>query len=220
MSTNMEYLHDLLRPLGRIRLRRMFGGHGIYADDLFFAVVIGDQLYFKTDVLTRPQFEAAGLEEWVYEKEGKTVHMNYFRPPEAVFDEEDELLFWGRLALAAALRAPRPAKQSAAGAGKNSAVVKKDIAGKVAVKKVVIKKSAARKPAAKKFIVKQSVAKKDATHKGLAENVASNVARAAHGKIMNTCLHETVRKIRPKTACQKKAVRKSGASTGTGTRHE
>ena len=30
-----DYLHDLLQPLGKIRLRRMFGGYGIYADDLF-----------------------------------------------------------------------------------------------------------------------------------------------------------------------------------------
>lgn len=128
-NEEMDYLRDVLQPLGRIRLRRMFGGYGIYAGELFFALVIGGQLYFKTDALTRPQFEAAGLEEWVYEKEGKPVHMNYFRPPEAIFDEEDELLLWGRLALAAALRTRRPVKKPAtekpparkSAAGKNTA---------------------------------------------------------------------------------------------------
>lgn len=111
MSEYTEYLQDLLRPLGHIRLRRMFGGYGIYADDLFFALVINEQLYFKVDAQTRVQFEAAGLEEWVYEKNGKPIHMNYFRPPEAVFDEEDELLVWGKLAMAAALRTRKPVKK-------------------------------------------------------------------------------------------------------------
>ncbi len=110
----VEYLRDLLRPLGAIRLRRMFGGYGIYANDLFFAIVLDEQLYLKVDALTRPAFEAAGLEEWVYEKDGKPVHMNYFRPPDDIYDEEDSLRPWGRLALDAASRARKPVKKAAA----------------------------------------------------------------------------------------------------------
>lgn len=104
-----EYLRDLLKPLGRIRLRRMFGGWGVYADDVFFALVVADQLYFKVDAITRPQFEASNLEEWIYEKNGKPVCMNYFRPPADIFEDEEALLTWGRLALAAALRSRKPA---------------------------------------------------------------------------------------------------------------
>lgn len=100
-----EHLRDLLQPLGQVRLRRMFGGHGIYADGLFFAVIVDQQLYFKVDAVSRPLFEAAGLEEWIYGKDGKPVHMNYFRPPEDIFDDEEALLLWGRRALDAALRA-------------------------------------------------------------------------------------------------------------------
>jgi DNA transformation protein len=108
MSARDEYaghLRDLLQPLGQVRLRRMFGGHGFYADELFFAVIVDQQLYFKVDAVSRPLFEAAGLEEWVYEKNGKPVHMNYFRPPDDIFDDEEALLLWGRRALDAALRA-------------------------------------------------------------------------------------------------------------------
>lgn len=104
-----DHLQDLLRPLGRIRLRRMFGGYGIYADDWFFALIIDEQLYFKTDETSRVQFIAAGLAEWVYEKNGKPMHMNYFQPPEDIYDDEAALMLWGRLALAAARRARKPA---------------------------------------------------------------------------------------------------------------
>jgi DNA transformation protein and related proteins len=91
----------------------MFGGFGIYADELFFAVVVDDQLYFKSDAASRPQFEAAGLEEWIYAKDGKPVRMSYFRPPEDVYEDEDSLRRWGRLALDAALRARKPTRTRA-----------------------------------------------------------------------------------------------------------
>lgn len=116
MAVSREYadwLQDLLRPLGHIRLRRMFGGYGIYADDVFFAVVLDEQLFIKVDAQTRPTFAAAGLEEWVYEKDGKPVHMNYFRPPEDIYDDEDSLRHWGRLALEAARRARKPVQKVA-----------------------------------------------------------------------------------------------------------
>ena len=110
-----EHLEDLLRPLGTIRLRRMFGGYGIYADELFFALVVDEQLYFKTDSVSRPHFEAAGLEEWIYAKDGKPVRMSYFRPPEDIYEDEESLRRWGRLALDAALRARKPARRAKRG---------------------------------------------------------------------------------------------------------
>ena len=30
-----DHCLELLAPLGRVRSRRMFGGHGLYVDDLF-----------------------------------------------------------------------------------------------------------------------------------------------------------------------------------------
>ena len=143
MVRDTDYLHDLLQPLGRIRLRRLFGGYGIYADELCFALLIGGQLYFKTDALTRPHFETAGLEEWIYEKNDKRLHMNYFRPPEAVFDEEDVLLLWGQLALAAARRARPPVKKPAG----VKAAARKPASGKNIPKKSSPVKSAAKSTA-------------------------------------------------------------------------
>ena len=51
---------ELLAPLGRVRTRRMFGGHGFYVDEVFLALEMGERLYLKADEQTRPQFEAAG----------------------------------------------------------------------------------------------------------------------------------------------------------------
>ena len=39
----------------------MFGGVGIYAGELFFALIADDTVYFKVDQSNRPEFEARGM---------------------------------------------------------------------------------------------------------------------------------------------------------------
>ncbi len=105
------YCVELLGALGAARSRRMFGGHGLYVDDLFVALVAGDELYLKVDAQTRPQFEAAGCKPFVYDKAGKAVAMGYWLAPGEATESPAQMLPWARLALAAALRA-RAAKKS------------------------------------------------------------------------------------------------------------
>lgn len=100
-----QYVRDILSVLGPLRIRAMFGGLGVYCDDLFFALVIGDQLYFKADAQSRHFFEAEGCLPFEYEKQGKIQQLNYFVVPEVVYEDEDELRYWGGLALSAARRA-------------------------------------------------------------------------------------------------------------------
>ena len=104
---------ELLSVVGSPRARRMFGGHGLYVDDLFVALVIGERLYLKTDPQTRPQFEAAGCEPFVYDAAGKQVSVAYFSAPDDAMESPPQMQPWARLALSAALRA-RAAKPSAA----------------------------------------------------------------------------------------------------------
>ena len=104
---------ELLAPLGSPRARRMFGGHGLYVDDLFIAIVIGERLYLKTDAQTRPLFEAAGSEPFVFESAGKQVSISYFSAPDDAMESPPLMQPWARHALSAALRA-RAAKPRAA----------------------------------------------------------------------------------------------------------
>lgn len=100
-----------LAPLGPIRIKAMFGGFGLYAGGLFFAIIVDDQLYLKTDQETRPRFEAAGSEPFRYgRRNGKTIALSYFAVPDSALDDARELLEWARLALAAAGRARRTGK--------------------------------------------------------------------------------------------------------------
>ncbi|MBB4845597.1 DNA transformation protein [Paucibacter oligotrophus] len=96
---------ELLEGLGPVRTRRMFGGHGVYVDDLFVAIIIDEQLYLKTDAQSRPQFEAQGCQPFRYQREGETHSLGYYRPPEEAIDSPALLRPWARLAQEAALRA-------------------------------------------------------------------------------------------------------------------
>ena len=84
----------------------MFGGWGIYHEDVMFALIADDELYFKVDAENRSHFEGRALGPFVYEGGGKRVAMSYHRAPEEVFDE-DAMTRWANLALGAAKRAAK-----------------------------------------------------------------------------------------------------------------
>src|SRR3546814_15201653 len=84
----------------------MFGGHGVYCDGLFIAIVIDDQLYLKADELTQPAFVAAGCEPFVYTGKGKPVQMSYWKAPEDAPDSAESKRPWAPRAIAAAFSKP------------------------------------------------------------------------------------------------------------------
>ena len=100
----VEYLLELLQGLGQIRARAMFGGYGIYSDDIMFALVADEVLYFKTDVKNLPDFEKRGLGPFRYERNGKQYAMSYNEAPGETLDDPDEMALWARKAIDAAHR--------------------------------------------------------------------------------------------------------------------
>ena len=105
-SEYLEFLIDMLVPLGPVKSRRMFGGSGLFADGLMFALIANEVLYLKADEQTRPAFEAEGMEPFTYETSaGKRGVMSYWQVPERLFDEPEECVTWARDAVSVALRA-------------------------------------------------------------------------------------------------------------------
>src|SRR5882672_10665185 len=100
-----EFLRERLAPLGRVAMRRMFGKTGVFCDGLMFGMVTDDTLYFRVDDHNRAAFkEAESLPPLNYEKQGRTIDLSFWRAPERLLDEPDELVTWARAALAAARR--------------------------------------------------------------------------------------------------------------------
>ena len=101
-----DYLLDMLRPLGAVSARAMFGGGGLYLDGQMFALIFDDTLYLKADAETKGDFEARGLDPFTYEIEGRpgAVEMSYWEAPPELLDDADELCTWAGRAWQAARR--------------------------------------------------------------------------------------------------------------------
>lgn len=100
-----EFLQEQLAPLGRVTLRRMFGKSGVFCDGAMLGIVSDNMFYLRVDDLNREAFaEAASTPPLNYAKRGSVIDLAYWRAPERLFDEPDELVAWARLALAAARR--------------------------------------------------------------------------------------------------------------------
>ena len=100
-----EFLSEQLAPLGNITMRRMFGKTGVFCDGLMLGMVTDNTLYLRVDDDNREAFqEAASSPPLNYRKKGETIDLSFWRAPERLFDEPDELLTWARIALAAAAR--------------------------------------------------------------------------------------------------------------------
>ncbi len=100
-----EFLREQLAPLGRITMRRMFGKMGVFCDGVMFGVVTDNTLYFRVDDHNRDAFkEAQSFPPLNYRKKGSTIDLSFWRAPERLLDEPDELVTWARVALAAAHR--------------------------------------------------------------------------------------------------------------------
>ena len=100
-----DRLKELLAAFGPVSVRRMFGGAGIFADGIMFALVAADELYFKADAATIPAYQAEGETPFVFEGGGRRATMSYWRVPGRLLDEPDELAQWAKAAHAAARRA-------------------------------------------------------------------------------------------------------------------
>jgi DNA transformation protein len=102
----VDYLQDLFGVLGVVRVRPMFGGAGIYIDELMFGFLDRDEsIYLRADDETRPAFEAVGSAPFRYPlKTGEEFEIGYWRMPDEALESPEEAAGWGRLALDAALR--------------------------------------------------------------------------------------------------------------------
>jgi DNA transformation protein len=113
------FLGEQLAPLGRITKRRMFGKTGVFSDGLMLGMVRDDVLYFRVDDENRATFkEASSFPPLDYEKKGGTIDLAFWRAPERLLDEPDELVAWAREALGAARRVAT--KRNSAARGRTS----------------------------------------------------------------------------------------------------
>ncbi len=112
MAVSESYREFVLEQLGRVTPvtgRPMFGGVGIYAQGLFFALIAEDRLYFKVDDTTRPDFERLSMEP--FRPFAEESAMGYYEVPADVVEDAAQLAAWMRKAIEVASKAKGKTKK-------------------------------------------------------------------------------------------------------------
>ena len=107
------FVLEQLGGVKSVRARAMFGGVGLYADEVFFGILAADTLYLKVDDTNRGQYEAAGMDAFKPYAE-KSMTMPYYQVPAGVIEDADELATWARASVRvaeSARAAPRKARR-------------------------------------------------------------------------------------------------------------
>jgi DNA transformation protein and related proteins len=104
-----EFIRELFAQFGPVTVRRMFSGAGIFRDGLMLGLVIRDVIYLKVDDTNRADFEREGSEPFTYTRGRKSGRpsqhaLPYWRLPERLYDDPEELSVWAQQAFAVAER--------------------------------------------------------------------------------------------------------------------
>jgi DNA transformation protein len=118
-----EFVRELFARFGPVSVNRMFGGAGIWSGGLMFALEFDGVIYLRVDDASLADFEREGSKPFVYPRAktpGKVGRpsRSFWRLPERLYDDPDELAVWASRALAIAerkkLKPRKPAKRPAA----------------------------------------------------------------------------------------------------------
>lgn len=99
----VDYVRELLGPLGQLTGGKFFGGHALKHKGSQFAMIMGNTLYLRVDDRTRSEFEKQGSRPFSYSTKNGVVQVRkYYAAPEDLLESPDQLLAWARQAIAAA----------------------------------------------------------------------------------------------------------------------
>jgi DNA transformation protein and related proteins len=112
-----EFVRELFARFGPVSVNRMFGGAGIWSGGLMLALEFDGVIYLRVDDASLADFEREGSRPFVYPRAktpGKVGRPSraFWRLPERLYDDPDELAVWAQRALAIAERRKlKPRKQ-------------------------------------------------------------------------------------------------------------
>jgi DNA transformation protein len=95
------YAVESMCSVAPISYRRIFNGYGVYHQQVQFAIVINDRLYFRADDYSRGLYLAKCMTAFLPPAIGHSTS-NFFEVPDEVLTNSAELIHWMRIAVEAA----------------------------------------------------------------------------------------------------------------------
>ena len=105
-SEFVDHVVELMRGLGAVQAKPMFGAWGLYHEGLCFGLVADEALYLKGDAVNAARFDAERMGAFVYEsKVGERIATSYRQAPAVALEDVLAMTQWAREGYEAALRA-------------------------------------------------------------------------------------------------------------------
>ena len=98
----LDLVLDKLVPLGAVTGKNMFGGFGVFHEGDMFGLISNDVLYLKADDSNREDYLSRGSNQY--------KPMPYFRVPDDIFENTEELLKWAQKSVTIAHASPKKKK--------------------------------------------------------------------------------------------------------------
>ena len=92
-----DFVLDQLQELSELECRRMFGGYGLYQDEVFFGIIFKGKLYFKTDAESADPYLKFGMKP--FRPNAKQTLKRYYEVPVDIVEDRDRLATWAKKAV-------------------------------------------------------------------------------------------------------------------------
>ena len=112
-SDYLAYVLEQLAGLAGVSSRRMFGGVGLYCEELFFGLIDNDTLYLRVNDDNRADYTARGMSPFRPYADRPELSMSYYEAPADVLEDAAQLVSWARRSVAVAMAAGKPAAKPA-----------------------------------------------------------------------------------------------------------
>ena len=118
-----EFIRDLFAQFRPVTMRRMFSGAGLYSDGVMFALVVRGTIFLKADETSIADFKRESSGPFTYARGKKSGRRSehalpYWRLPDRLYDDPDELAMWADRALSVAQRQKFAARKRKRAKGK------------------------------------------------------------------------------------------------------
>jgi DNA transformation protein len=115
-----SFVLEQLASIHDLSCRAMFGGFGFKSCDAFFALIMGNSLYFAVDEATRAKYESLGSKCFSYTAKDRQIESKrYFEVPGDIIEDQALLVQFAQSAIMAAREhasARKPRRRKVAGA--------------------------------------------------------------------------------------------------------
>ena len=90
----LEHTLDLLAGEEGISFKRMFGGYGLFKNELPVALILRSEIFMKVDQSNINDYKYASSKPFTYRKNGKDISLSNWSLPSEILEDKDLFIEW------------------------------------------------------------------------------------------------------------------------------